>query len=80
MRTILFAALFAIAPGIGPAAAADGCGPGCHSTAGGACVVDGWGSTRGPVWNECPAGAHPRPPCGSGYVWRPRMRACFAAN
>jgi hypothetical protein len=79
MRTFLIAALFAIVPSIGPADAADGCGPGCHSTRSGACVVDGWG-TGAPIWNECPAGAHPRPPCSSGYVWRPRMRACFAAD
>jgi hypothetical protein len=79
MRTFLIAALFAIVPSIGPANAADGCGPGCHSTPGGACVVDGW-STGAPIWNECPAGAHPRPPCGYGYVWRPRMRACFPAD
>jgi hypothetical protein len=58
MRTLLIAALFVIIPGLGPASAADGCGPGCHSTPGGACVVDGWG-TGAPVWNECPAGARP---------------------
>lgn len=56
MRTFLIAALFAIVAGIGPANAADGCGPGCHSTPGGACVVDGWG-TGARIWNECPAGA-----------------------
>ena len=78
MRTFLIAALFAIVPSIVPANAADGCGPGCHSTRSGACVVDGWG-TGAPIWNECPAGARPRPPCGSGYVWRPRMRTCFPA-
>jgi hypothetical protein len=79
MRTFLIAALFAIVPGIGPASAADGCGPGCHSTPGGACVVDGWG-TGARTWNECPAGAQPRPPCGYGYVWRRGKRACFAAD
>jgi hypothetical protein len=26
-----------------PVLAADGCGPGCHATFEGACVVDGWG-------------------------------------
>jgi hypothetical protein len=77
MKTVLIVALFAIFPGIGSASAADGCGPGCHSTSGGACVVDGWG-TGAHVRNECPAGASPRPACGGGYVWRPRMRACFA--
>ena len=76
MRPFLIAALVAIVPVIGPANAADGCGPGCHATAGGACVVDGW-ATGAPVWNECPAGASPRPPCGYGYAWRQSMRACF---
>jgi hypothetical protein len=56
--------------------ATDECGPGCHPTSQGACIVDGWGSGA-PIWNECPAGARPRPPCGTGYVWRPRLRACF---
>jgi hypothetical protein len=79
MRTLLIAALFAIVPGIGPANAADACGPGCHSTPAGACVVDGWG-TGAAIWNECPAEAHPRPPCGYGYVWLQRMRACFPEN
>jgi|GraSoiStandDraft_45_1057281.scaffolds.fasta_scaffold36492_3 hypothetical protein len=69
MRASLIAALLAILTSIGVANAADGCGPGYHSTPGGACVVDGWGSSA-PVWNECPAGAHPRPPCPSGYQWR----------
>ncbi len=76
MRPLLIAALFAIVPIIAPANAADGCGPGCHATSGGACVVDGWG-TGAPVWNECPAGARPRPPCGYGYAWSRSMRACF---
>ena len=76
MRRFLIAALFAIVPVIGPANAADGCGPGCHSTSSGACVVDGWG-TGAPVWNECPAGARARPRCGYGYAWRQSMRACF---
>ena len=35
---VLFAGSLAI---FGTANAADGCGPGCHSTAYGACVVDG---------------------------------------
>jgi hypothetical protein len=55
---------------LGEAKAAGGCGPS------GACFVDGWGSGA-PVLNECPAGARPRPPCGVGYVWRTRYRACF---
>jgi hypothetical protein len=76
MRTLLIATLFAIAAIFGPANAADGCGPGCHATRYGACVVDGW-ETGAVGWNECPAGARPRPPCGYGYIWHRSMRACF---
>ena len=42
--------------------ASAGCGPGCHVSALGACVVDGWGTVR----NECPALSRPRPPCPFG--------------
>jgi hypothetical protein len=42
------------------------CGPGCHVSVYGACVVDGWGTVR----NECPAGNHPRPPCPYDMRWR----------
>ena len=77
LRKLFVAVLFAGSLAIFVTAnAADGCGPGCHSTAYGACVVDGWG-TGASVWNECPAGARARPPCGPGYVWRPRYKACF---
>ncbi|MGJ4942313.1 GCG_CRPN prefix-to-repeats domain-containing protein [Bradyrhizobium sp. HKCCYLS1011] len=55
--------------------AADGCGPGCHLASNGGCTVDGW--DRGaPVWNECPAGIQARPPCGTGFTWSKRDRAC----
>jgi hypothetical protein len=77
MRAFLIAALFAIVPSIGAANAADGCGPGCHSAAFGGCVVDGWASGARGVWNECPAGAQPHPPCPPAYIWRQNMRACF---
>lgn len=50
----------------GFAKAADFCGPGCHATISGACVVDGWGTVR----NECPAGSHPHPPCPPDMRWR----------
>jgi hypothetical protein len=77
MRTIVLATLFAASISTFDfARAADGCGTGCHQTSQGACVVDGWG-TGAPIWNECPLGARPRPPCGTGYVWRPRLKACF---
>ncbi|WP_431309635.1 GCG_CRPN prefix-to-repeats domain-containing protein [Bradyrhizobium iriomotense] len=79
MRALFVTALLTVTvAGVGLAAAADGCGPGCHATIFGACVADGWGSSA-PVRNECPAGAQPRPPCPSGYTWSPRKRACFAS-
>ena len=75
MRT-LFAVLFAvILSDLSPASAANSCGPGCHATVRGACVVDGWG--RGAtVSNECPVTTRPRPPCPHGYVWSRSFRAC----
>jgi hypothetical protein len=77
MRTLV-AVLFATTlAGIGMANAADGCGPGCHATRSGACVIDGWG-TGAALWNECPAGAQPRPPCYYPFFWHPRYRACIA--
>ena len=77
MRSLFVSVLLACAlASIGLANAADGCGPGCHSTEYGGCVVDGWASGAR-VWNECPAGARARPPCGNGYVWRARYHACF---
>ncbi len=77
MKALFITALLAASlSGIDFASAADACGPGCHATVYGACVVDGWGSGAR-VWNECPAGAQPRPPCPSGYTWRRTMHACF---
>ena len=70
------ALLTAMLAGMSPVSAFDECGPGCHATAQGACVVDGWG-TGARIWNECPAGARPRPPCPLDYVWHRAMRACF---
>ncbi|WP_423963040.1 hypothetical protein [Bradyrhizobium sp.] len=76
MRNLFAAVVFVGCISIfGAANAADGCGPGCHSVSGGACVIDGWGSST--ARNECPAGAQPRPPCGTGYVWQRRLHACF---
>jgi hypothetical protein len=76
MKNLFVAVLFAGSVSLfGAANAGDGCGPGCHNTSGGACVIDGWGATA--ARNECPAGARPRPPCGTGYVWEKRLRACF---
>jgi hypothetical protein len=77
MRNLFVAVLLASSVArIGVADAADGCGTGCHQTSQGACVVDGRG-TGAPIWNECPAGARPRAPCGEGYKWSPRYKACF---
>ena len=60
MRSLFVTGLIAAGALLYYATAADaGCGPGCHMSALGACVVDGWGTVR----NECPAGNHPRPPC-----------------
>ncbi len=75
MRNLVVAVLFvgSIA-GFGAAHAADGCGPGCHNTSSGACVVDGWASGVR-VFNECPAGSRPRRPCPFGSVWK--YRTCF---
>jgi hypothetical protein len=77
MKTWLFVAVLTVmSMGIGPASADDACGPGCHNTVNGGCAVDGWESGAR-VWNECPAGAHPRPPCGEGFVWRRHAKACM---
>ena len=74
MKTL--AILFAVSlVSIGSAIAADGCGPGCHATSAGACIVDGWG-TGARVWNACPVTTRPRPPCAKGFIWHPRFRAC----
>ena len=79
MRQITAAILFSACLCAGSADAADECGPGCHSTVQGACVVNGWETGAG-VWNECPAGAQPRPPCPQRYVWSRHARTCIAAN
>ena len=55
-------------------AASAGCGPGCHMSALGACVVDGWGTVR----NECPVPSQPRPPCPVGLKWK--HGACMAID
>lgn len=64
---------------VGAAHAADDCGVGCHSAVNGGCVVDGW-ETGAAVWNECPAGSHPRPPCPPNYVWRKQAKTCLRAD
>ncbi|HLG81468.1 MAG TPA: hypothetical protein VKY22_10655 [Bradyrhizobium sp.] len=58
--------------------AADGCGPGCHATFQGACVVDGWGFLPPGLTNECPAGARPIPRCPHGFAWK--FKACFPSD
>jgi hypothetical protein len=80
VATMLFSiGLVSIHLGAGAAHAADECGPGCHSAVNGACVVDGW-ETGAPVWNECPAGSHPRPPCDRPYSWRKHAKTCLLVN
>ncbi|MDE1935765.1 hypothetical protein [Bradyrhizobium sp.] len=82
---LLVAALFSLGLGLGlglnpgAAQAYDGCGPGCHAAVNGGCVVNGW-EAGAVAWNECPAGAHPQPPCGTYYVWRKHSRMCMRLN
>jgi len=71
MRTLFVATLIAGSVSFSGLANAWGwgwgsCGPGCHTSISGACVVDGWGTVR----NECPAGSRPRPPCPGDMKWR----------
>lgn len=77
-RILLTSAAQVLLLGAVTAASADGlCGPGCHTSMFGACVVDGW-ETGARVRNECPVTTRPRPPCGGpDYVWSPRKQACF---
>lgn len=79
MKRIVASLLLSACLGVGAASATDDCGPGCHSTAAGACVVNGWEVGAG-GWNECPAGAQPRPPCSQRYSWHRHARACLPAN
>ena len=76
-RLLLMAAISVLLLGAVTAASADGlCGPGCHTSTFGACVVDGW-ETGARVWNECPVTTRPHPPCGGAdYVWSQRKHAC----
>ena len=76
MRLMLLAVLLAGLPtGVAIADTSESCGPGCHVAPNGGCVVNGW-EAGAPVWNECPAGARPRPPCGAGFKWSSRSNAC----
>lgn len=70
---------FGIGAGSGAAHAAGSCGIGCHTAINGGCVVDGW-ETGAARWNECPAGAQPRPPCGAYYSWRRHSRTCMRVD
>ena len=58
-----------------PALAFGGCGIGCHTSPGGACVRDGWEQAL-PVRNECPATSRPQPPCGRYYRWSRQAMMC----
>ncbi|GLH81773.1 hypothetical protein SSBR45G_66820 [Bradyrhizobium sp. SSBR45G] len=77
MRLICLAVLLAGLSTAGSATANESCGPGCHVARNGGCVVDGW-EAGAPVWNECPAGARPRPPCGAAFRWSRQAKACIA--
>ena len=79
MRRIVVAVLFSTCLGVGAAQAFDECGPGCHSTVQGACVVNGW-EVGAVAWNECPAGTHPQRPCPSRFVWNKAAKACLPAS
>jgi len=79
MRMLIATTLISIGLGVGGACAADGCGPGCHSTVQGECVVDGW-QNGARVRNECPAGAHATPPCGPNYSWVRQARMCLLVH
>lgn len=75
MRKLLVAVLLAGAASVFWAAGAKaGCGPGCHMTLEGACVVDGWGRIR----NECPVPSRPVRPCPYGTRWA--HGACMPLN
>jgi hypothetical protein len=74
MRMLLTAILFAGLVLAFERASAGGCGPGCHASMSGACVVDAWGRVR----NECPAGSRPVPPCPFGTRWK--HGACISGD
>jgi hypothetical protein len=78
MRTLVAVLFAGTLASIDIANAADGCGPGCHMARNGGCIVDGW-DKGAPVRNECPAGAHPRPPCSPGFIWI-RGYGCFGRD
>jgi len=79
MRWGLPFTVFAICLLASAARAEDGCGVGCHTAVNGGCVVDGW-ETGARVRNECPAGAHPQPPCYAPHVWRKQAKTCLIVN
>jgi hypothetical protein len=75
MRSLFVAGLLAVAVSAFFASRAEAlCGPGCHITISGACVVDGWGAVR----NECPVPNRPRPPCPFGT--RFKNGACMSLD
>jgi hypothetical protein len=79
VTTLLVSIALGFSPGTGAVRAADSCGPGCHAAVNGGCVVNGW-ETGTVAWNECPAGAHSRPPCGSYYSWRRHSQTCMRVD
>lgn len=78
MRLMFWVVLLTgLAAGAGRSVANESCGPGCHVAPNGGCVVNGW-EVGAPVWNECPAGARPRPPCGTAFKWSKQAKACVS--
>lgn len=75
MKWLVAASLLLVPLGAEAANDFHGCGPGCHFAVNGGCVVNGW-ETGAVAWNECPVGAHPRPPCYAPHVWRKQAKTC----
>ncbi|MGY3452132.1 GCG_CRPN prefix-to-repeats domain-containing protein [Bradyrhizobium sp. USDA 4353] len=76
MRIVYAVLLITLATSAERALANESCGPGCHLAPNGGCVVNGW-EVGAPVWNECPAGARPKPPCGAAFKWSRQAKACI---
>ena len=68
--------LMVLPPTAGVHGSVDSCGPGCHLAPNGGCVVNGW-EAGAQVWNECPAGSRPKPPCGAAFRWSKQAKACL---
>lgn len=74
-QMFLVVLLTGLSVGVESSFAGEYCGPGCHVAPNGGCVVNGW-EAGAPVWNECPVGSRPRPPCGAAFKWSRQAQAC----